>query len=222
MSEPFVLIVEDEPALADIVRDYVVQAGMRAEILTSGEGAVEAILQQRPDLVVLDVMLPGKDGMTICREVRACSDVPIIMETARVEEIDRLLGLELGADDYICKPFNLREVVLRLRAVLRRFHATATSGDLLPFELDTDRLEVVHDGRKLALTPVETRLLAKLCERPGKIYSRSQLQDAAYDDHRVVNDRTVDSHVRNLRRKLESFGLDPIASVYGVGFRLQL
>jgi len=217
-----VLVVEDEPRIATALRDYLEASEFEVTVLDRGDLVTDWLRLNHADAVLLDVMLPGIDGLTLCREIRRDSEIPILMLTARVEDVDRLLGLELGADDYICKPFNLREVVLRLRAVLRRFHATATSGDLLPFELDTDRLEVVHDGRKLALTPVETRLLAKLCERPGKIYSRSQLQDAAYDDHRVVNDRTVDSHVRNLRRKLESFGLDPIASVYGVGFRLQL
>ena len=217
-----VLVVEDEPRIATALRDYLEASEFEVTVLDRGDLVTDWLRLTHADAVLLDVMLPGIDGLTLCREIRRASEIPILMLTARVEDVDRLLGLELGADDYICKPFNLREVVLRLRAVLRRFHATATSGDLLPFELDTDRLEVVHDGRKLALTPVETRLLAKLCERPGKIYSRSQLQDAAYDDHRVVNDRTVDSHVRNLRRKLESFGLDPIASVYGVGFRLQL
>ncbi|HPF72930.1 MAG: response regulator [Rhodanobacteraceae bacterium] len=217
-----VLVVEDEPRIATALRDYLEASEFEVTVLDRGDLVTDWLRLNHADAVLLDVMLPGIDGLTLCREIRRASEIPILMLTARVEDVDRLLGLELGADDYICKPFNLREVVLRLRAVLRRFHATATSGDLLPFELDTDRLEVVHDGRKLALTPVETRLLAKLCERPGKIYSRSQLQDAAYDDHRVVNDRTVDSHVRNLRRKLESFGLDPIASVYGVGFRLQL
>lgn len=217
-----VLVVEDEPRIATALRDYLEASEFEVTVLDRGDLVTDWLRLNHADAVLLDVMLPGIDGLTLCREIRRASEIPILMLTARVEDVDRLLGLELGADDYICKPFNLREVVLRLRAVLRRFHATATSGHLLPFELDTDRLEVVHDGRKLALTPVETRLLAKLCERPGKIYSRSQLQDAAYDDHRVVNDRTVDSHVRNLRRKLESFGLDPIASVYGVGFRLQL
>ena len=217
-----VLVVEDEPRIATALRDYLEASEFEVTVLDRGDLVTDWLRLNHADAVLLDVMLPGIDGLTLCREIRRASEIPILMLTARVEDVDRLLGLELGADDYICKPLNLREVVLRLRAVLRRFHATATSGDLLPFELDTDRLEVVHDGRKLALTPVETRLLAKLCERPGKIYSRSQLQDAAYDDHRVVNDRTVDSHVRNLRRKLESFGLDPIASVYGVGFRLQL
>lgn len=217
-----VLVVEDEPRIATALRDYLEASEFEVTVLDRGDLVTDWLRLNHADAVLLDVMLPGIDGLTLCREIRRDSEIPILMLTARVEDVDRLLGLELGADDYICKPFNLREVVLRLRAVLRRFHATATSGHLLPFELDTDRLEVVHDGRKLALTPVETRLLAKLCERPGKIYSRSQLQDAAYDDHRVVNDRTVDSHVRNLRRKLESFGLDPIASVYGVGFRLQL
>lgn len=222
MSEPFVLIVEDEPALADIVRDYVVQAGMRAEILTSGEGAVEAILQQRPDLVVLDVMLPGKDGMTICREVRARSDVPIIMETARVEEIDRLLGLELGADDYICKPYSPRELVARIKANLRR---TLRSGEqrtaeTSPLVLDPEGWTASVGGTPVEFTRREFQLLTVLCNRPHRVFSRSQILSLAFPDDHDVFDRTIDSHIKNIRRKIAEVdaSLELIRSVYGVGY----
>jgi two-component system response regulator BaeR len=146
--------------------------------------------------------------------------VPILIITARVEEIDRLLGLELGADDYICKPFSPREVVARVRAVLRR-SAAAAAGDPQPsaLTLDEERFEARVRGRALALTPVEFRLLRKLRLQPGRVFSRAQLIHALYEDHRVVSDRTVDSHIKNLRRKLADDGADPIESVYGVGYR---
>jgi two-component system response regulator BaeR len=219
MSASHVLIVEDEPKIAALLRDYFEAASYRVTMLESGERAIEAIRETSPDAVLLDLMLPGVDGLAICRGVRAFSNVPILIVTARVEEIDRLLGLELGADDYICKPFSPREVVARVRAVLRRASAAA-SAPPPPIELDADRFEARVRGRALILTPVEFRLLHKLVEQPGRVFSRTQLIDALYVDHRVVSDRTVDSHVKNLRRKLVDAGVDPIASVYGIGYRL--
>jgi len=166
-------------------------------------------------------MLPGEDGLGICRRVRAFSQVPVLLVTARVEEIDRLLGLELGADDYICKPFSPREVVARVKAVLRRTAAGATpAAD--PVSLDAERFDARVRGRPLTLTPVEFRLLHKLAGQPGRVFSRSQLIDALYLDNRVVSDRTVDSHVKNLRRKLAEAGVDPVSSVYGVGYRYEV
>lgn len=216
-----ILIVEDEPKIAAALADYVRAAGYDASIAERGDVVPRLIATQRVDAILLDLMLPGMDGLDVCRAVRDVSHVPILMLTARVEEVDRLLGLELGADDYICKPFSLREVVSRLRAVLRR-SAPPERAPAPPFSLDTDRHELRTGARAVALTPVEYRLLACLCERPGKIVSRQRLLDAAYVDYRVVSDRTVDSHIRNLRRKFEELGLAPIASIYGVGFRLEL
>jgi two-component system response regulator BaeR len=215
-----VLIVEDEPKIAALLADYLAVAGFRASVLGTGEGAVEWIRTHVPDAVLLDVMLPGSDGFTICRGVRAFSNVPILMVTARVEEIDRLLGLELGADDYIVKPFSPREVVARVRAVLRRAQPPSPGAEP-PLHLDEERFEVRVRGNALALTPVEFRLLRKLAAQPGRVFSRAQLIDALYVDHRVVSDRTVDSHVKNLRRKLADCGVDPVASVYGVGYRFE-
>ena len=174
-----------------------------------------------PDAVRLDIMLPGENGLDVCKSIRGFSSVPILMVTARAEEIDRLLGLELGADDYICKPFSPREVVARVKAVLRRMSAIAQAARS-PIELDESRFEVRVRGQPLMVTPVEFRLLRKLLAQPGRVFSRQQLMDAAYRDHRVVSDRTVDSHVKNLRRKLADAGFDPITSVYGVGYRLEL
>ncbi|HUH39721.1 MAG TPA: winged helix-turn-helix domain-containing protein, partial [Castellaniella sp.] len=196
----------------------------------SGEEALRDLAEFRPDLILLDLMLPGKDGLDVCREIRAFSAVPIIMVTAKVEEIDRLLGLELGADDYICKPYSPREVVARVKAVLRRSHASADGGadasvatDTPSLWVDESRFQAQLDGVTLELTPVELRLLALLASAPGRIFSRDQVLDRLYDDHRVVTDRTVDSHVKNLRRKLDAVrpGSELIRSVYGVGYRLE-
>lgn len=222
-TQAHILVVEDEPKIAALLRDYLAAAGYRVSVRETGEGAVDWIRAQRADALLLDLMLPGEDGLSICRGVRAASDVPILMVTARVEEIDRLLGLELGADDYICKPFSPREVVARVRAVLRRAAAVAAGCPLRPgaIELDEARFEARVRDRRLDLTPVELRLLRKLMQQPGRVYSRAQLIDAAYEDHRVVSERTVDSHIKNLRRKLADAGVDPIESVYGVGYRYE-
>ena len=216
-----VLIIEDEAKIAALLRDYLAAAGYRVSVLHTGAGAVQWIREHQPDAVLLDLMLPGADGLAICRGVRAFSTLPILMVTARVEEIDRLLGLELGADDYICKPFSPREVVARVRAVLRRAHAAAAPAATLPIELDENRFEARVRGRPLDLTPVEFRLLGKLIAQPGRVFSRQQLMESLYRDHRIVSERTVDSHVKNLRRKLAELGPDPIESVYGVGYRFE-
>jgi two-component system response regulator BaeR len=187
---------------------------------------VAAVRAAEPDAILLDLNLPGRSGLDVCRELRSFSTVPLIMITGRVEEIDRLLGLELGADDYICKPFTAREVVARVRALLRRSRDWGGRGEtstVSGLTLDEERLEAAFRGVGLDLTPVEWRLLKALGERPGRVLSRGQLLDAIYVDHRVVSDRTVDSHVKNLRRKLieAGGGADPIASVYGVGYKFQ-
>ncbi|MDF1623495.1 MAG: response regulator [Pseudohongiella nitratireducens] len=225
-----VLVVEDEPRLNQLAVDYLSSAGYFVDSLKTGDEAVEQIRRDSPDLVVLDLMLPGKDGLDICREVRQFSDVAIIMVTARVEEIDRLLGLELGADDYLCKPFSPRELVSRAKAILRRVKrhseetdtgSTQASSDAL--QIDENRYSVSLMGRELALTPVEMRLLKTLADQPGRVFSRDQLLDHAYIDNRVVTDRAVDSHIRNLRRKLEQAYPDQtlIRSVYGVGYKYE-
>ncbi len=215
-----VLIIEDEPKLSALMSDYLLAAGFRTSILDNGSLALDWMRQQRPDAILLDINLPGVDGLTLCRQIRAFSAVPILMLTARVEEIDRLLGLELGADDYICKPFSPREVVARIRAVLRRSRPSETTLDPIVV-LDEERFEARVHGQALSLTPVEFRLLGKLSSQPGRVFSREQLIGALYADHRVVSDRTVDSHVKNLRRKLIEAGIDPISAVYGVGYRFE-
>ncbi len=215
-----ILIVEDEPKLAELLRDYLQQADYEVSCLHDGREVIPWVQQHNPDLILLDLMLPGKDGLEITKEIRQFSNVPIIMVTARVEEIDRLLGLELGADDYICKPFSPREVVARVKTVLRRV-APQTDVRANELELEPDRLTVRYQGQQLELTHVEFRLLSQLYSQPGRIYSRDQLIDSIYDDHRIVSDRTIDSHIKKLRKKLEQ--LDPnteyIRSVYGVGYK---
>ncbi len=215
-----VLVVEDEPKIAALLRDYLLAANYRVSVRDSGAGTVDWVRAHAPDALLLDLMLPGEDGLSICRGLRAFSSIPILMITARVEEIDRLIGLELGADDYICKPFSPREVVARVKAVLRRAHFNPAA-QTAPIELDEARFEARVRGHALTLTPVEFRLLSKLAAQPGRVFSRQQLIDASYLDHRVVSDRTVDSHVKNVRRKLAELGVDPISSVYGVGYRLE-
>jgi two-component system response regulator BaeR len=215
-----ILVVEDEPKLAALLCDYLRAAGHRVTWLDDGLAVVPAVRSAEPDLILLDIMLPGRDGLDICRELRTFSEVPIMLITARVEEVDRLLGLDLGADDYICKPFSPREVMARVRAILRRLPPRTTAG----LQLDAGAYRASYDGVELDLTPVEFRLLHCLAATPGRVYSRDKLMDHLYHDHRVVTDRTVDSHVKNLRRKLEQVAPEQelIHSIYGVGYKLEL
>lgn len=223
-----ILIVEDEPSLAQLLAEYLEAAGYRADIEMHGDGVVERVHRQPPDLVLLDLVLPGADGMDICRGIRGFSGLPIIMVTSRVEEIDRLLGLEMGADDYICKPYSPREVVARVKAVLRRIGQPGAGSDTgnggtSGLRIDRDCFSAWLNGQLLDLTPSEFRLLAVLAVQPGRVLSRNQLLDHLYDDHRVVSDRTVDTHIKNLRRKLAvaNGGVGLIHSVYGVGYKLE-
>lgn len=216
-----VLVVEDEPRLAGVLRDYLVAGGCECEWVADGAEVMAAFGRFRPDLVLLDVMLPHRDGLSLCKEIRAQNDTPVVMVTARVEEVDRLLGLDLGADDYICKPFSPREVVARVAAVLRRYRPTAAPAGVV---IDDDACQASFGGTVLELTPVEFRLLRTLASSPRRVWSRDLLMDHLYSDHRVVADRTVDSHIKNLRRKLTEAGApdDPIRSIYGVGYGLDL
>jgi len=224
-DQALVLIVEDEPKIAELLRDYLQQSLYETHWIDNGGAVDEWFRNNSPDVVLLDLMLPGKDGLTVCRELRAHSQVPIIMVTARVDEIDRLLGLELGADDYICKPFSPREVVARVKALLRRVEmskagpATSYRG----LAIDEEKFSAAIDDHALDLTPVEFRLLALLASQPGRVFSRDQLMNKIYLDGRVVSDRTVDSHVKNLRQKIhDAIGSDDlIRSIYGVGYKLE-
>lgn len=220
-----ILIVEDEPKLAQVLDDYLSNESYQTHQIHDGLEAVDWVREHKPDLILLDLMLPGKDGIAICREVREFSTAPIIMITAKVEEIDRILGLEIGADDYICKPFSPREVVARVKAQLRRSElgSTAQSPENNFVVLDHERFVAVIDSEDLILTPVEFRLLNKLSKTPSRVFSRQLLMEGLYDDHRVVTDRTIDSHIKNLRKKIASrTETEVIHSVYGVGYKWEL
>jgi two-component system response regulator BaeR len=217
-----VLVVEDDAKIAQLLLDYLGSEGFEAEAVGDGQLALDRIRQRVPAAIVLDLMLPGLDGLGVCRAVRAFSDVPILMLTARVDEVDRLLGLDSGADDYVCKPFSPREVVARVRALLRR-----AQGRLLPavpWSIDEEGMRIAWRGQWLALTALEFRMLRLLLGRPGRVFSRAQLLDTVHAEQRDVSDRAIDSHVKNLRRKIQLAepGCDCIASVYGVGYRFDL
>jgi len=224
-AAPVVLIVEDEDKIADLLRDYLRQHGHVTHRLARGDQVEDWVRQNPVDLVLLDLMLPGRSGLEVCRSLRSFSDAAIIMVTARVDEIDRLLGLELGADDYICKPFSPREVVARVTTVLRRTRrkASAATANAAGLVLDAASWRATLDGTPLDLTAVEFKLLDVLASQPGRIYSRDQLMDAMYRDERVVADRTVDSHVKKLRRKIAEVVPDQelVHSVYGVGYQYE-
>ncbi len=214
-----ILIIEDEPDLASLLNDYLQASGFVVNVCSNGLDASAMFNSLQPELVILDLMLPGKDGISICKELRACSNTPIIMTTAKVDEIDRLLGLEIGADDYICKPYSPREVVARAKAVLRRFQPSQDSTPSI--QLDTEKMHVTINNTHVSLTTVEIRLFGLLFNEPGKIFSRQFIMDNIYSDYRVVSDRTVDSHVKKLRKKLHDAApnIDVIHSIYGAGYK---
>lgn len=228
MTDRTVLVVEDEPKLAALLSDYLRAAGFEPEPAEDGPAALRAFAAAPPAVVLLDLNLPGLDGNEVCRRIRRESSVPILMLTARVDEVDRIVGLEIGADDYLCKPYSPREVVARVRALLRRSQGSWAGGagapDTRGFSVDEDGQRAWWRGRLLPLTPIEWRLLRALLQQPGRVFGRAQLLDCIHTDFRDVSDRAVDSHVKNLRRKLQAAvpGSDCISSVYGVGYRLDV
>jgi two-component system response regulator BaeR len=217
-----ILIVEDEVKLAQLLADYFKQTEYDPHLIHHGNDVIPWVKENQPRAILLDIMLPGKNGIDICKEIRQFSNVPILMVTAKVDEIDRLLGLELGADDYICKPFSPREVVARVKAVLRRTQTIDNSMDTL--QLDEHRFVAKFYHQEVILTSVEFQLLKPLADKPERIFTREQLMNNMYSDHRIVNNRTIDSHIKKLRKKLAdiSDGKDWIQSVYGTGYRLVL
>jgi two-component system response regulator BaeR len=217
-----ILVVEDEEKLAGLLRDYLVQEGFEVAMLHRSDQVEEWVRTHGTDLVLLDLMLPGKSGLDVCKALRASTEVSIIIVTARVDEIDRLLGLELGADDYICKPFSPREVVARVKAVLRRVKRGDAPQDA-GLTLDESGYKATLAGKDLGLTAVEFELLKVLFAHPGRIYTREQLMDAMYRDQRVVADRTVDSHVKKIRKKISVVLPDReiVHSVYGLGYKYE-
>ena len=217
-----ILIVEDEEKLATLLKDYLIQSGYDATVIFDGSQVMEWLGDNQPSLVLLDLMLPGKSGVEICKDIRKDSLLPVIMITAKVDEIDRLLGLELGADDYICKPFSPREVVARVKAVLRRSEGMDKPSDK-GLVLDTDTYKATINGNDLNLTAVEFQLLKVLSDQPGRIFTRSVLVDKIYSDGRVVSDRTIDSHIKKLRKKIAVQVPDEelIHSLYAVGYKFE-
>jgi DNA-binding response OmpR family regulator len=219
-----ILVIDDEARIVKLVRDYLERAGFQVLTARDGETALQVARLERPDLIVLDLMLPGLDGLDVCRRLRQESGVPIIMLTARVEEADRIVGLELGADDYVTKPFSPRELVARVRATLRRANGQvgpATAIRVGDVELDTASLTATVAGQPVDLTATEFQLLAALARQPGRIFSREQLLEAIHGVAFDGYDRSVDSHVKNLRRKIEPNPHQPryIETVYGMGYR---
>jgi len=221
---PTVLVVEDEREIARIASDYLQHAGFAVVSAGDGAAALAIAAARHPDLVILDLGLPGIDGIDVARELRRSSDVPIIMLTARVEESDRLLGLDLGADDYITKPFSPRELVARVRAVLRRAGLTAAGADVVrlgDLTIDLPRMVATRNGTAVDLTPTEFQLLATLARQPGRIYTRGQLLDAVRGIEVESFERAIDTHIKNIRRKLEPDPHQPryVLTVYGIGYK---
>ena len=227
-SSTEILIIEDEPDLASLIADYVHASGYHSLVIANGQSALEQIQLRVPDLIVLDLMLPGLDGISLCKAVRAFSQVPIIMVTAKVEEIDRLLGLEIGADDYLCKPFSPRELMARIKVILRRVSTTATTAVTANqsekqnvVHIDTAAFQIYLHQQLLELTRSEFLLLQHFIAHPGQVFSRSQLLDFVTQDNLDVTDRAIDSHVKNIRKKIAQIRPDdnPIHAIYGLGYR---
>ena len=219
-----ILVVDDEPRIVELARDYLEHAGFRVITANEGRAALDTARREHPDLIVLDLGLPGLDGLDVTRELRRVGSIPIVMVTARDDELDKLLGLELGADDYLTKPFSPRELVARVKAVLRRTDRPAEASDVIrvgELQLDVPRMRTEVAGKTIELTPTEFTLLATLARQPGRIFTRSQLLDALHGVAFESYERAIDSHIKNLRRKLEPDPHEPrfVLTVYGVGYR---
>lgn len=222
---PKVLVVDDDPHIRHILRFALERDGFAVAEAADGAAALAAVADQAPDILVLDVTMPEIDGTEVCRRLRRTSDVPVIFLSSRDEEVDRILGLELGGDDYVTKPFSPREVVARVRAVLRR-RAAAPSPGPAPAEMARGALRLLPDSHQafwgteeVVLTVTEFALLRCLAAHPGRVFTRDALMDVAYPDRRVVSDRTIDSHIRHIRAKFAALGAEPIGTVHGLGYR---
>ncbi len=219
-----ILIVEDEPDLASLIQDYLVASNYSNHIISRGGHVIDYIKQQPVDLILLDVQLPEVNGFDLCKEIRGMSNVPIIFITARVEEVDRLLGLELGGDDYLCKPFSPKELIARIKTILRRINIQKTnSHQESHIVLDEERLTLQIYTNEIELTKTEANLFKLLFDAPGKIFSREKILDSIYTDYRVVSNRTVDSHIKKLRKKIHEAYPEKelILSIYGVGYKFE-
>ena len=219
-----VLIVENEEKISSVLKDCFKTAGFDVHVIDNGLEVLPWVEKNHPVAITLNLMLPGKPGLDLCKEIRDISNVPLLIASDNTDEIDRLLGLELGADDFICKPFSSREVVARVKAVLRRGSIGEKVEHGNGFRLDEDRLSFGYQGQEVALTNVEFRLLKPLMSKPGRIFTREELMEAMYSDDRIVSSRTIDSHVKKLRIKLARLrtGKELIQSVYATGYRAVL
>jgi two-component system, OmpR family, alkaline phosphatase synthesis response regulator PhoP len=220
-----ILVVDDETNIVRLVRDYLEHGGFTVLVATDGQSALRSARTGRPDLVILDLSLPGLDGLDVARSLRRDGDVPIIMLTARTEESDKLVGLELGADDYLTKPFSPKELVARVRAVLRRAEGMRTASDLIrvgsEVELDVPRMEARFGGRRVDLTRTEFQIVATMARQPGRVFTRAQLLDAVRGVAFESYERAIDAHIKNIRKKIEPDPRAPrhVLTVFGVGYR---
>lgn len=222
-----ILIVDDDPHIREVVRFALEKEGFSVSEAENGVEALTRYNKEQPDLLVLDIMMPEMDGTEVCRQLRRTSTTPIVFLSARDDELDRILGLELGGDDYVTKPFSPRELVARIRAVLRRGQALAGTTDKLsgvwalgPLRVNQNLFQVWYDNQEVILTVTEFGLLRTLIQQPGRVFKRDELMDRAYEANTVVSDRTIDSHVRRLRSKLKAAGPDPIVTVHGLGYKI--
>ena len=215
-----VLIVEDESMIAAQVAKYITREGYQPIILNSGEKVIETVKAQLPDIIILDVMLPVKDGVSCCKDIREFSDTPIIMLTARKTENDRVIGLQAGVDDYVCKPFSAKELMLRIKVILKRSGISNTV-DNSGFALDKNGFLLKYQNNEVKLTNLEFSLLKLLMHMPGRIYSRDQILELAYNNNRDISDRAIDSHIKNIRKKIRKINIEQnvIETIYGAGFR---
>ncbi|MGB2681416.1 MAG: response regulator [Candidatus Competibacter sp.] len=225
---PTILVVDDDPHIRDVICFALKKDGFATVEAENGEQALARFQEAKPDLIVLDIVMPELDGTEVCKALRRGSAVPIIFLSSRDDELDRILGLELGGDDYVTKPFSPRELAARARAILRRGKAedrdSPASGERElkhgRLRLDADRYAAFWQGQEVALTLTEFSILRTLLDHPGKVFNRDQLMDGGYQDYRVVSDRTIDSHVRRVRAKFKAIGADPIETLHGIGYRL--
>jgi two-component system, OmpR family, response regulator len=233
MSKPrLILIADDDPHIREVVRFALEKVGFQTAQASDGRETVEQFLSLQPDLLVLDIVMPEMDGTEVCRQIRSRASTPIVFLSSRDEEVDRIVGLELGGDDYVTKPFSPRELVARVKAVLRRSEQTLpvvaspqkpATGKVLrhgDLEVDTDRFEARWDGKLVVLTLTEFGIIRTLVSYPGKVFTREEMMSGAYTHDNFVTDRTIDSHVRRVRKKFAKAGADPIETVHGLGYRL--
>ena len=217
-----IVVVEDDERISSILTDYLRNEGFHATWFADGGIALREVKKNMPDLIVLDVMIPSIDGINFCRAIRQFSDVPIIIVSARIDEVDKLLGLDTGADDYMCKPISPRELMSRVHSLLRRVEGRVSQGKR-PWIIDDQGFRIAWKGEWLRLTPLEFRMLRLLLSHPGRVFSRYQLLDSIHEEHRDITDRAVDTHIKNIRKKIQN--IDPvqehIISIYGVGYRFE-